>query len=233
MKKILKILRQIISYLSAYTVGALGLLCRLVFGRYLAEFVFAVREGFLRAELKRMGKWARIGKGCKFTVPGSIEIGNDVYVGEFCVLEGSRNGKGIRIADNVKIRHGCVFNSGDDENSGINIGSGVHINDHCCFYGRGSIEIGNNVLIGPGVTITSVQHSFSDNDRNKLIIEQPEKIRKVLIEEDVWIGAHVVILPGIKIGKGAVIGACAVVTKDIPQYSVAWGVPASAKRTRG
>lgn len=85
-----------------------------------------------------------------------------------------------------------------------------------------NLIIGNRVAIGPRVTIVL----SSDANWSKLM-EKREYIKSTIeLEDDCWIGANVVLLPGIKIGTMSIIGAGAVVTKDIPAYSIAYGIPA-------
>jgi len=83
--------------------------------------------------------------------------------------------------------------------------------------------IGAHVLIAPGCFITDHGHGHS---RGRLIDSQGAERRAVRIENDVWVGAHAIILPGVTIGHGAVIGAGAVVTRDVPPGSIVAGVPA-------
>jgi len=92
------------------------------------------------------------------------------------------------------------------------------------------IEIGNDVSIGPFCTIICFDHVFSD--RSKPIRQQGYTGGKIVIEDDVWIGSHVVVTKGVTIGRGSIIGAGSVVTRDIPPCSVAAGVPARVIRTR-
>ena len=88
------------------------------------------------------------------------------------------------------------------------------------------VYIGDNVMIGPGVLITTVGHPLSPmKRRNHMSIAKP-----VTIGNDVWIGGNVTILPGVTIGNNVVIAAGAVVTKDIPDNCVAGGVPARVLR---
>lgn len=86
------------------------------------------------------------------------------------------------------------------------------------------MEIGNSVLIATQCVLISANHNFSDI--SKPIAEQGETREKIVIEDNVWLGASVKILAGVRIGEGSVIDAGAVVTKDIPPYSIAVGVPA-------
>jgi acetyltransferase-like isoleucine patch superfamily enzyme len=85
------------------------------------------------------------------------------------------------------------------------------------------LQIGAHVLIAPGCFITDHVHG---RHRGRLIDSQGVECRPVRIEDDVWIGAHAVILPGVTIGHGAVIGAGAVVTRDVAPGSIVAGIPA-------
>ncbi|MGE0453013.1 MAG: DapH/DapD/GlmU-related protein [Vicinamibacteria bacterium] len=97
-------------------------------------------------------------------------------------------------------------------------------------FGAGEIVVGNDVLISPGAVITSHQHTFRDPDRE--MRSQPIAFGKVTIEDDVWIGANAVILPGVRLGRGCVVGAGAVVTRDVAERGIAVGVPARVTRER-
>jgi len=85
------------------------------------------------------------------------------------------------------------------------------------------IKIGDHTMVGPGSFITSDNYGLK---KSKRISEQSTKETDVLIGSDVWVGAYSIILPGVTIGDGAVIAAGSVVTKDIPSYAIAAGVPA-------
>ena len=160
---------------------------------------------------------------------------------------------GVLIADrNSKFDHKAIIDvSGMNDNSFVKIGKDTHvkrfailaprsgyikigdgctINPFCYFYGYGGIQIGNNVRIASGTKFIAFNHNFEDI--NKPISLQGNKYYGIIIENDVWIGARVTILPGVTIGKGSIIGAGAVVTKSIPPYSVAGGVPAKVIKSR-
>ena len=106
----------------------------------------------------------------------------------------------------------------------LTIGYNVFINRGVYITARAEITIGDNVMIGPYTVINSGNHLYKN--KNILIRDQGHKIEPILIGNDVWIGAHVVIMPGVHIGDGAVIGAGAIVTSSIPSYAIAVGVPA-------
>lgn len=118
----------------------------------------------------------------------------------------------------VKIKH--VGGIGD-----IEIGDNCFINSGCVLYSGNGIKMGNNILIGPNCSITPVNHEFKSKDM--LIAKQGFQPSRggVVIEDDVWIGANVVILDGSIIGKGSVIGANSMVNCLVEAYSVNYGTP--------
>ncbi|MDC6158983.1 acyltransferase [Bacillus albus] len=124
-----------------------------------------------------------------------------------------------KIGENINVRNNITFHSGKN----ITIGDNSGIGDRCFLQDIDEIIIGNNVLMGPEVLIYTANHRHK---KDKLIIEQGIDTKKIVIEDDVWIGTRSIILPGVTIGKGAVIAANAVVTKDIEPYAIAGGVPA-------
>lgn len=111
----------------------------------------------------------------------------------------------------------------------ITIGKGSYINVNCSFIDDGMITIGEKVMIGPAVTIATVGHPIDPLLREKgYMYADP-----VVLSDNCWIGANVVICPGVHIGRNAVIGAGSVVTKDIPDNVVAAGNPCNVIREIG
>jgi len=106
----------------------------------------------------------------------------------------------------------------------ITLGRDCLIGDFCNLYGQGGLRLGNDVQVSSGCRIVPKTNIFKD--RGSRIIEQGYERRGICIEDDVWLGVNCVVLDGVTIGKGAVIGAGAVVTKSVPPFSVAVGVPA-------
>lgn len=109
----------------------------------------------------------------------------------------------------------------------IFIGNNVEINYDCCFLDIARITIGNNVFFGPNVHLYTVNHPLDPTERRKGV----EIPKAITIGDDCWIGGCVVVCPGVTIGKGVTIGAGSVVTKDIPDYSLAVGSPAKVIKT--
>jgi acetyltransferase-like isoleucine patch superfamily enzyme len=109
----------------------------------------------------------------------------------------------------------------------VHIGDDVALAAFLHIWGAGGVMIGNRVMIGSHTAITSVTHDYSLRTMRDSLIMKP-----VVIEDDVWIGAHCTILPGLRIGHGAVVGAGAVVTRDVPPEAIVAGVPAHVLKFR-
>lgn len=102
-----------------------------------------------------------------------------------------------------------------DYGLGAKFGERVFINQGCFFLDYGGITLGDRVLIGPGVTLSTAGHPVELHERYDFITYAP-----IVIEDDVWIGAAATVVPGVTIGRGSVVGAGAVVAKDVPPLSV-------------
>jgi len=120
------------------------------------------------------------------------------------------------------INHSVVIHT---PREAVTVGADTQINYNTVIIGGCGVSIGDRVMIGPNCTISSSNHDYRQTDTSMRfaggLTQGP-----VVIEDDVWLGASVVITDGVRIGKGAVIGAGAVVTRDIPGMSIAVGVPA-------
>lgn len=109
----------------------------------------------------------------------------------------------------------------------ISVGEGSYINMNCNFIDDGSISIGKNVMFGPAVTVATVGHPVNPGLRGYMYTDP------VRIGDNCWIGANVMICPGVSIGANSVFGAGSVVTRDIPADSVAAGNPCRVIREIG
>jgi len=156
-------------------------------------------------DFRKIGDDVCIENGVLVFHPETIELGSDIYVGHNTILKGYYK-------------------------SSMIIGSGTWIGQQCFFHSGGGIIIGSNVGIGPGVKILTSYHS--EEGIHKPILHSRINFEQVIIEDDSDIGVGSVILPGVRIGKGAQIGAGSVVTKDVEPYSVVTGVPAKKLRMR-
>lgn len=133
----------------------------------------------------------------------------------------ARAGEHLRVATNVKIANPKNVSIGDD----CYLGDGVQL-----YAWNEKISIGNHVLIAAGAKMITRKHGFADIQAP--ISEQGYTNAPITIEDDVWIGFQAIILAGVTIGKGSIIGAGAVVTKNVEPYSIVGGVPAKLIRKR-
>jgi acetyltransferase-like isoleucine patch superfamily enzyme len=113
---------------------------------------------------------------------------------------------------------------------GIRMGRSVALNTGVILDGRGGITIGDNVLIGPYVAISSSTHQYAQVDLPMNALDHV--MQPVVLENDIWVGAHAFIRGGIRIGTGVVIAAGAVVVRDVPEYKIVGGVPAQVMGDR-
>ena len=125
----------------------------------------------------------------------------------------------------VNIEHGAFFGTGAQVRLGHRSGIGVNCRLH------GPVTIGRDVMMGPDVVVIATAHGYSDVEV-PMIEQQSLSPREVVIGDDVWIGTRAIILPGIRVGDHAIVGAGSVVTKDVPDFAVVAGNPARVIRDR-
>lgn len=130
------------------------------------------------------------------------------------------------LGEHVIVKHNAQIGAG----VGLSVGDRSQLG-HNCRIGN-YVTIGKDVLMGPDVVIMTSTHGFEEKEVPINLQNEPP-IRPVFIGDDVWIGTRVVIMPGVSIERGAVIGAGAIVTKDVPAFAIVGGVPAKIIRYRG
>lgn len=152
---------------------------------------------------------------------GLLLLGGGVIA---CKPECLHFGHGVRIGANTLL-NAVTFNNGTKYNPVIKIGEGTAIGKYCTLSAINKVEIGKYVLFAAHVHITDHSHGYEDISRpitpQTLITKGP-----VIIEDDCWLGYSCEILSGVHIGKHCVVAARAVVTKDVPPYSIVAGNPA-------
>jgi len=112
--------------------------------------------------------------------------------------------------------------------AGTTIGRNVFVNQNCTFYDLGGLTIGDDVMIGPNVSLITSGHPIAPSERRAGVTASP-----IVIERNVWIAAGVTIIGGVTVGENAVIAAGSVVTKDVPPNVIAGGNPARIIRSIG
>ncbi len=163
-----------------------------------------------RREFKHFGKHSFLGLRSRYKGEQYIHIGDDSVLGSNSILTAWDTYESQHFTPEITIGNNC------------DIGQQAHITAIRC------IRIGNNVLTGTKVLITDNSHGDFSKDQLNIAPNRRPLYSKgpVIIEDNVWIGEKASIMPGVHIGKGAVIAANSVVTHDVPAYSMVAGVPA-------
>lgn len=160
---------------------------------------------FQPAELARLGQGVVFEPGVLVFHPENIEIGDNVYVGHGAILKGYYKGR-MRIGANTWIGQGAFIHS------------------------AGDVTIGETVGIAPYVKVLTSFHT--EAGRDVPILAAPIELSPVVIEDDSDVGIGAILLPGVTVGRGAQVGAGAVVTRDVPPFAVVAGNPARILRYR-
>ena len=156
-------------------------------------------------DFKAIGKNVILEQGILVFNPENISIGDSVYVGHNTILKGYHKNE-LRIGDHTWVGQMCFLHS------------------------AGGIDIGNAVGIGPCVKILTSTHL--DSNLSKPLISNDLKFSPVVIGDGCDIGIGTILLPGVTVGKGSIVGAGSVVTKDVEPYSIVAGNPARLLRKR-
>lgn len=180
----------------------LDLLARFAGGE--AAFDAQMRRILWRALVTRCGQGLRVGRGVAVTHPETFEIGDGVFIGDHAVVQGRFDGT-------------------------CRIGSHTWIGPQAYFDAR-NLVLGESVGWGPGAKVLGSQHTGQPADVP--IIQTDLVIKPVRVEDWADVGVNAVILPGVTIGRGAIVGAGSVVLKDVPPFAIVAGVPARLVRFR-
>jgi len=180
-----------------------------------------LRRAAYRGVLGSVGPGCVIEQGVRLLVPRRVFLGRRVMVGEGCFLD-AHNARGrIELQDDVWLSRGCLLVTAETE---IVVEPQAYIGHRCLFYGHGGIRVGRNALLANDVQLICGNHTFARRDIP--VRDQAGEEKPIVIGEDAWLAASVIVLGGVTIGQGAVVGAGAVVTHDLPPFSIARGVPA-------
>jgi acetyltransferase-like isoleucine patch superfamily enzyme len=180
----------------------------------------------------RMDGFAAIESGVRLRHARQLHLGRNVYLDYGVYLHACP--AGIDIGADTMVMHNAelhVFNFRDLPHAFIRVGRGSFIGESVVIRGQGGVTIGNSVLIAPQARILAVNHTFGDSRRP--VIDQDITGEGIVVEDGAWIGAGAAILDGVRIGRGSVVGANAVVTRDVPDHSLAVGIPARVVRSWG
>lgn len=204
-------------------------LATLLSGNLSGALGYALRKVFYGKLFQDIGRGIIFGKGLVLRHPQRISLGDNVAIDDNVMLDASGAGKeGITIGSNVIISRNCVIQG---KTSAVKIGDKTDIGCNAIISSGGGIDIGKHVLIAGNCYIGGGRY-LSERLDIPMMSQGVYSQGSVVIEDDVWLGAGAIVLDGVHVGKGCIIGAGAVVTKDLPAYTVAVGVPAKAIRNR-
>jgi acetyltransferase-like isoleucine patch superfamily enzyme len=182
--------------------------------------------------LGRVGRGTLFGRGLVLRHPEKIRLGSHVIVDDGCVLDarGEAN-DGITLGDEVMLGRNVVLNCKEGD---LRLGDRVDVGAYSILQAVGSsgVSVGSNVMMGPYVHLVGGSHYRFDRTDVPLSQQGLDLRGGVRIEDNVWLGSKVTVLDGVTIGRDAIVGAGAVVTKDIPPFAVAAGNPARVIRVR-
>lgn len=165
-----------------------------------------------RNQFKQFGKGSLLAPGTKLYTPKYVSVGDNSSIMSYCIIET------------------CTI---DENKPNLEIGNNVSIGEYSHITCVNKVTIGDGVLTGRFVLITDNSHGNNTKEVAEIapLAREINSNGPVCIGANVWIGDKVTILPNVTIGKGCIIAANAVVTKDIPEFSVAAGVPAKVIKT--
>lgn len=182
-------------------------------------------RGFAYRLILNMRGWAAVESRVRLRFAENITLHQGAYLDEGVYLHASPGG--IEIGTNSLVMHGAVlhvYNFRDLPHAGIKIGRDCLIGEYSVIRGQGGVQLGDRVFTSPFTQIIAVNHVFDDPDRS--FVDQGITAEGIVIEDDVWLGASAIVTDGVRIGRGAVVAAGAVVTRDVDPHTVVAGVPA-------
>ena len=193
--------------------GALGIFLRKIFYRFL---------------FKKIGKGVVFGRNITIRHPNKIIIGDNVLIDENCMLDAKGiDNTGIEIKNGVYIGRNTILSCKDGD---IILKENVNIGFNCEIQSSSHVSIGKNTLLAAYVYIIAGDHVHELDEQPVNLIQGTSK--GIIVGENCWLGAKATVLDGIEIGHDVVIGASAVVNKDVAPFSVAVGIPAKVIKNR-
>lgn len=188
---------------------------------YIRTAVKILRGGVLRIFLKQAKGLFLVGKHVQISHGKHITCGKNVKFEDYAEIHGLCS-EGLNFGDYVTISRGVMIRPssyyGGDLGVGLTMGEHSSIGPYGYIGCSGKITIGNNVMFGPKCSLFAENHNFSDTETS--IKSQGVNQKGITVEDDCWIGSNVTILDGVTIGRGSVIGAGTLITKDVPAGSI-------------
>jgi acetyltransferase-like isoleucine patch superfamily enzyme len=204
-------------------------LITMLFGPLPGAVGFMLRKIFYPLLFKSVGKGVIFGKSLTVRHPQKISLGDNVIIDDYAVLDGKGSQDNfIEIGNNVIVGRSSVISC---KNGNITIGDNTNIAMNCFIQSAKDVTIGKNVLFAAYCYIIGGGDHMTDRT-DIPIIAQGQVVKGITIKDNCWLGAGVKIQDGAVVGRDSIVGSGAVVTGDIPEFSVAVGIPAKVIRSR-
>jgi len=204
---------EMIMTLASWVPGALGLVLRMKLYPLL---------------LGKCGRGVAFGRDVVLRHPHKIFIDDNVVIDDNCVLDAKgETNNGLFIGEQSFIGRNTILSC---KNGDIYLEDRVNMGFNCHVFSASEVRLGKNNLIAAYCYMIGGTHTMDRTDIPPL--EQPRVSKGIVMEDNIWLGAGVKVMDGVRIGRDAVIGTSAVVSKDIPAYAIAVGIPAKVIRNR-
>jgi acetyltransferase-like isoleucine patch superfamily enzyme len=174
------------------------------------------------------GRNPTFGQGVVLRHPGKIRLGDDVVVDDLVVLDAKgESNRGIELGHRVFLGRATILSCKDGD---ITLGDETNLGFNCEIFSGSSVKVGRYGLFAAYTYLVGGGHALGT--RALPVILQPRTSQGIELDENVWLGAGVLVMDGVRIGRDVVVGAGAVVTENLPDAAVAVGVPARVVRQR-
>jgi acetyltransferase-like isoleucine patch superfamily enzyme len=220
----------------AITVGEGGLFSLLkyelftcMFGSCPGAIGYALRKFFYRRLIGTCGSGVVFGRNVTIRHPARIHIGSNVIIDDNVVLDAKGGGDGITLGDNVMIARNTILSC---KGGSIKIGDNTNIGMNCLFQSESAVDVGPNIVMASYCYLVGGGNHGMDRTDIPIIQQPPVSRGGITIEENCWLGARATVIDGVTVGRDSVLGAGAVAIRDVPEFSVAAGIPAKVIKNR-
>jgi acetyltransferase-like isoleucine patch superfamily enzyme len=190
---------------------------------------YVLRKLFYRHLIGVCGGGPVIGRNVTLRHPGKIRIGSNVIIDDNVVLDAKGGGEGITLGDNVLIARNTILSC---KGGSISIGDNTNIGMNCLFQSESRIEVGKNIVVASYCYLVAGGNHGIDRTDIPIIQQPPVSRGGIVVEDNCWLGARATVIDGVTVGHDTVLGAGAVAIRDVPEFSVAAGVPAKVIKNR-
>lgn len=206
---------EVIQLLFSWVPGAVGL---------------ALRKIFYPCLFRKIGPGVIFGRNITLRHPHKISLGKNCFIDDHAVLDAKgKENEGLELGENVYIGRNTILSC---KEGSIWVDDYCNISANCTLLSETAIRLGKYCfLAGHCYLVAGGNHSF-DDPMTPIMFQPSVSKGGIVIGEDVWLGAGVIVLDGVTVGRGSVVGAGAVVTKSLPDFSIAVGSPAQKIRDR-